>query len=75
MTDWILIVSAQILDEIRNHMMQNVANFDLVPEKIFNLRLNKKFNNHKQTLRSGKKGTSPPCTFLELGFAPADWLY
>ena len=59
----------QVLDEIRDYMHKNVANFGLVPEKTFNVRLMKKFNNFKQTAKSGKKGTSSPCTILELMLA------
>lgn len=52
----------QILDEITDHMQKSVANFEMVPEKMFNVRLAKKFNNHKQTIRSGKKGITSPCS-------------
>jgi len=59
----------QISDEIKDHVQKNVANFEMVPEKMFYIRLMKKFNNHKQTIGSGKKGTTSPYTILELMLA------
>jgi len=50
----------------------------LVVEKMFNVRLMKKFNKHKQTAKSGKKGAASPCTILELMLiyvGITDWFY
>ncbi len=54
----------QISDEIKDHMQKNVANFEMVPEKMFDKRLMKKCNNQKKIIRSGKKGTTSPCSIL-----------
>ena len=63
------IFAMQIVDDIKDYMQKNVANFGLVPEKIFNRRLMEKINNHKQIVKSGKKGTASPCIILELMLA------
>ncbi|DBA79925.1 TPA: hypothetical protein ACH3X1_008136 [Trebouxia sp. C0004] len=59
----------QIVDEIKDHMQKTVANFGLVPEKISNIPLMKKFNNQKQTVSVWQESVQQRFGFASKGAA------